>query len=216
MKQDDEKELVLGNKQLLSLFFVAAVLCGICFALGYMMGRNATKALPGAEPALTGTADGRRPQPELTPDVSSSETSKPVTETRPAQDTPISSAAALPSPPASVDAKPSEARPSEPRSTPLEPKPYETKVRKAEPDPLPAASPEAGASYLQVAAVPRPNAEDMVKTLREQHFPVIMAISPKPGFYRVLVGPYRETVKLSDAKTKLKALGFNGAFVQKQ
>ena len=36
---EGEKELVLGNKQLISLFFVVVALCGVFFAMGYMMGR---------------------------------------------------------------------------------------------------------------------------------------------------------------------------------
>lgn len=196
MRQDDEKELVLGNKQLLSLFFVAAALCGVCFALGYMMGRNATKAQPAADSATTAAVDGRRTQPDGAPPPADPPfTPPPVTETKPAQETP----------PAPV---------AETKPAPPEPKPYQAK--KGEPDPLTISTAEPGASYLQVAALPRPDAENMVNTLREQHFTVIMAISPKPGFFRVLVGPYHQTVQLSDAKTRLKALGFNGAFVQKQ
>ena len=41
---DDEKELVLGNKQLISLFFVIVALCGVFFAMGYMIGRNTSKS----------------------------------------------------------------------------------------------------------------------------------------------------------------------------
>src|SRR5947209_6858694 len=40
---DGEKELVLGNKQLISLFFVVVALCGVFFALGYMIGHNTSK-----------------------------------------------------------------------------------------------------------------------------------------------------------------------------
>src|SRR5690349_11355421 len=40
---DGEKELVLGNKQLISLFFVVVALCGVFFAMGYMIGRNTSK-----------------------------------------------------------------------------------------------------------------------------------------------------------------------------
>ena len=31
-----DKELVIGNKQLISLFFVVVALCGVFFAMGYM------------------------------------------------------------------------------------------------------------------------------------------------------------------------------------
>ena len=46
MTQTDEKELVLGNKQLLSLFFVVVALCGVFFAVGYRIGQNSTKITP--------------------------------------------------------------------------------------------------------------------------------------------------------------------------
>jgi cell division septation protein DedD len=38
--QDQEFEMVLGNKQLFSLLFIVFVLLGIFFAMGYVMGRN--------------------------------------------------------------------------------------------------------------------------------------------------------------------------------
>ena len=40
---DGEKELVLGNKQLIGLFFVVVALCGVFFAMGYLIGRNSTR-----------------------------------------------------------------------------------------------------------------------------------------------------------------------------
>ncbi len=204
MRQDNERELVLGNKQLLSLFFVAAALCGVCFAIGYMVGRNTSKAsISASDQAPGGTTEGRRQQPDA-PTESQLPPSEPAvtapTETKPAVDAPA------------ADAKSAEARTAtaEPKAYVEAPKPKPTE------DPLTVATPEVGASYLQVSALPRADAEGMVKTLREQKLPVIMALSSKQGFYRVLVGPYRQTVALSDAKSKLKTLGFNGAFVQKQ
>lgn len=209
MKQDDERELVLGNKQLLSLFFVAAVLCGVCFAIGYMVGRNTSKVpLPADQQAGT-TAEGRRTQADAPTESTVPPTEPPVTapsETRPAEANPT------------ADVTAQQNSPIEPKPVVSEPKAYEKKAeaKAAAEDPLAVTAPEAGTSYLQVAALPREDAEGMVKTLRGQKFPVIMAMSPKKGFFRVLVGPYKQTVQLSDAKSKLKALGFNGAFVQKQ
>jgi cell division septation protein DedD len=54
-----------------------------------------------------------------------------------------------------------------------------------------------------------------VKTLREQKLPALLADSSKPDLFRVLVGPYRQTADVADAKARLKALGFANAFVQK-
>lgn len=211
MKQDDERELVLGNKQLLSLFFVAAVLCGVCFAIGYMVGRNTSKVpLPATDQTAGTTTEGRRPQADVPPESTVPPTEPLVTglaETKSAETKPATEA----------DAPQNSAI--EPRPVVPEPKAYDKKAEAAKPvadDPMAVTAPEAGASYLQVAALPREDAEGMVKTLRGQKFPVILAMSPKKGFFRVLVGPYRQTVQLSDAKSGLKALGFNGAFVQKQ
>src|SRR6476646_2901543 len=36
----NEFEMVLGNKQLLSVFFVVVILLGIFFTMGYVVGRN--------------------------------------------------------------------------------------------------------------------------------------------------------------------------------
>jgi len=38
-----EKELIIGNKQLISLFFVVVALCGVFFAMGYMVRGNSLK-----------------------------------------------------------------------------------------------------------------------------------------------------------------------------
>ena len=37
-----EFELVLGNKQLLSVFFIVVILLGIFFTMGYVVGRNSS------------------------------------------------------------------------------------------------------------------------------------------------------------------------------
>src|SRR5258708_7691280 len=47
-KNDDgEFELILGNRQLLSVFFVIVILLGVFFTMGYIVGRNSAPA--GAE-----------------------------------------------------------------------------------------------------------------------------------------------------------------------
>ena len=69
--------------------------------------------------------------------------------------------------------------------------------------------------YIQVGALHRPDAETMVKTLREQNYPAVLATSSKTDFYRVLVGPYHQTAEVADVKARLKTLGFADAFVLK-
>lgn len=211
----DEKELVLGNKQLVSFFFVVLALCGVFFALGYMIGRNSTKAvvagLDGTPPSQAG--DGQRTQePE------------PPRET--AQADPGAAAAAQPSSPAPANA-PDIAQQTQPaRDAPPPQVSAPVSVPAAKPAAATSASarqgeagqlisPEPGAIYLQVGALHRPDAETMVKTLREQNYPAVLATSSKPDFFRVLVGPYHQTAEVADAKARLKALGFADAFVMR-
>ena len=52
--EDGEFELILGNRQLLTVFFIVVVLFGIFFAMGYVLGRPAS---PSSEIASTKKAD---------------------------------------------------------------------------------------------------------------------------------------------------------------
>src|ERR1700690_236851 len=64
--EDGEFELVVGNKQLLSIVFILMVLFGVVFSMGYFVGRAnvggdaATAAAPGA--ASQGRPDAAGPQ----------------------------------------------------------------------------------------------------------------------------------------------------------
>jgi len=74
-----EKELILGNKQLISLFFVVVALCGVCFAMGYIIGRNSSKPAVAADapqpqaapPAHAQDSEPPRESGEASPDASS-------------------------------------------------------------------------------------------------------------------------------------------------
>jgi cell division septation protein DedD len=197
---EGEKELVLGNKQLVSFFFVVLALCGVFFSLGYMIGRNSSKAglasLDGTPPVASTT--GERPSQE----------SEPPRETARAET------------PHTFEPSPSETASSAPVTPPV---PMTQPAREVPPVSAPAKMPaagestvpEAGATYLQVAAQKRSDADNLVRTLREQNFPAIVADSSRPELFRVLVGPYQKTVDVADAKARLKVLGFANAFVMK-
>ncbi|HYA18853.1 MAG TPA: SPOR domain-containing protein [Bryobacteraceae bacterium] len=200
-ERENEKELILGNTQLISLFFVVVALCGVFFALGYMIGRNSTKpVVAGADtPAQAPASPGAREEPPSEPPVAAAPAAPtPDTGTpapAPADPPPAQTAAAQPAPEVPVKPAAAAAKPAAPEAAdaPLEP----------------------GAMWLQVAALRRDDATKLMKTLREQDFPARLADSPKPEFFRVLVGPYRQTAQVADAKAKLKSLGFANAFVQK-
>src|SRR5580700_11136054 len=44
--EDGEFELILGNRQLLSVFFIVVVLLGVFFTMGYIVGRNSNPIAP--------------------------------------------------------------------------------------------------------------------------------------------------------------------------
>jgi cell division septation protein DedD len=203
---ENEKELILGNKQLISLFFLVVAMCGAFFAFGYMIGRNATKTatVTGSEAGAAqasgsagGTTQGAaaetQPGDQGTPAI---EAQAPVTETQPAQDTPAASAplASTPPPPAAAVSAPAAGR---------------------SPAPVSVAQIDSGGTYLQVTALRKADADNLVKTLREQNLPALTAESSKADLIRVLVGPYHQTAQVAEAKAKLKTLGFANAFVQK-
>ena len=148
---DGEKELVLGNKQLISLFFVVVALCGVFFAMGYMIGRNTSKPATAnlesgnqaaaAAPAAAPNGESPAPQPQ---DAEPPRETAP-SETQPAGDAPT------------------------PVSPPTHSLPPSTQTQAAHD--TPSVSRKTGATYLQVTALRRADADNLVKTLREQKLP---------------------------------------------
>ena len=210
-----DRELVLGNKQLLAIFFVAALLCGVFFAVGYVVGGNSAKSTESvlADSSTATPVEGKRDEPSGVAPVSDAmaATSAPAAESAAVPDSKMSDnpAAAGSAPPPSASAQgvaapaqyvpPAKAAPAPSRSAPLA-----------------LSVPETGASYVQVAAQTRPAADTVANSLRERGWPAILAESSKPDRVEILVGPYRDGVALADAKRKLIDLGFSQAFVHKQ
>src|SRR5690349_10910323 len=84
---DGQYELVVGNRQLLSAFFVVVILFSVFFALGYIVGRNSTPSSKLAAEATASAADERAPasvaprsseRPSATPDASRDPGQKPL------------------------------------------------------------------------------------------------------------------------------------------
>ena len=79
--ESDQKELVLGNKQLLSIFFIVIAMLGVAFTLGYMIGRNTAnvsaasmsgappQAMPTQSPNQSPTQAPRMADPQTAPVV---------------------------------------------------------------------------------------------------------------------------------------------------
>lgn len=211
-RTENEQELVLGNKQLLSAFFVVVALLGVFFTMGYVIGRNTTNT--DQQPKRTALTD--RP-PDPAPVVSA------ATDTVPPPVTPLPQRIEPPHVQDPVRTEPAPkpvTRTEVARAVPATPEPAKPEAKKPAPEPAAqesaplAASTIAGHNYLQVMAVKRPVADSTVKMLKGRGFPALLGESSKPELFRVLVGPYSDTESLAKAKTDLKKMGLD-TFVTK-
>jgi cell division septation protein DedD len=202
--EDGEFELILANRQLLSVFFIVVVLLGVFFTMGYIVGRN-------SGPAQADIAAARKPE------------SKPmVVDSTAPQDTPTpvsAPPAATPAPTSTQPQQPVEEPKPEPKVETPAPKPEppakkESKKdrEKAKEKPAVAASapPASGQTYLQLGATAKAEADVMVDVLHQKKFKAVaVEIPDKPGIYRILVGPLPDG-SLNKTKSDLTSAGFPG------
>lgn len=207
--EDNETEILLGNKQLLGIFFVVAVLLGVAFTGGYMVGHGSNKKAPtpseAAAPETSKTsvgethsvgADSGTESPssgaEAPPDENAQAATAPEQETSGTRDT---------------------------KSTGKRAHKNEERASASEETSAPASTtsftPRAGQTFLQVAAVGRTEAEAVADVLHKKGFRAHAV--PKPGtkVYRVLIGPVRDTADLSATRDSLRRTGFRDVIVQR-
>jgi cell division septation protein DedD len=205
MKNNDtgEFELVLGNRQLLSGFFIVVLLFGVAFAMGYIVGRNSTPSARLQVEASTGStgvaSKDTRPQPAPDAPRAASAPEQPVPQSAAAEATPTSQQA-----PAETATQPAtQAATSAPAR--------ETPAAAPAPAEAPAAAPADAppGSYWQVIATSnRTAAEALQQSLKDKGFPVTLGPGPN-NLVRVLVGPYTDTPSMGRAKTQLEAAGLH-------
>jgi cell division protein FtsN len=197
-----EFELVVGNRQLLSGFFIVVLLFAVAFAMGYVVGQNSPKSAKMASDtgssiaAATGGGDVR-PQPAA-PVAPVAASTPPPAQTAPTDATP--------------DATPQPTTQAAQGSPPPAPAPaVDPPAAKPPPPPenpgiVPSSDLPVG-SFWQVIAVKAEVAEAMRQTLKAKGFQV--SLTPgSSNLTRVLVGPYNETAALSRAKSELENAGF--------
>lgn len=198
-RDDGEFELILGNKQLLSVLFIVIVLLGVFFAMGFLAGRStgpgtAEVAKKDADqvPITVDAATTKASEPATPSPVAQSETSTPP----PAETAPVQQAKA--EPPKQEAPKQEPAKQEPPKAVP---------AKAAEPVGV-AQTPPAG-TYLQVAAVNRADAQNMLSYIGEKT-KLRGAITPVPKsteLFRVLVGPLKSNEDMAAARTKLADIG---------
>jgi cell division septation protein DedD len=207
---EGEFELVLGNRQLLSVFFVIVILMGVCFAGGYIFGRNsasasdAARAKKNAESAIvidpTSEGKGGAQRSSLVPGQVEVRGGSPVAAARP------------PAKPAPAGGAPERAAVPPPEAA----KPVTAPVTPADAPSSPASEagsgllqPGPGQTFLQVAAVRRPDANTLVSELKKKEFGAGVAAGPNETLFRVMVGPLKDSAEVNRERTRLKELGFD-------
>jgi hypothetical protein len=205
--EDGEFELVLGNRQLISVFLIVVILLGVFFSMGYIVGRNsapvvaesARESKPGivhapppsdaSSPEMFKTSEPAPASPETTPSHADSGT-------HPAKDVAQSAPAPAPAPTPPPKAK----------SSPIPP---------AAPPTASVSADVAPGQYWQVVATARPDAEIITETLNKKGFHTVMAPAPKEGVFRVLVGPLKDASTQAQTRTGLEAAGFKNPLARR-
>lgn len=203
--EDGEMELVLGNKQLLSVLFILVVLLGVFFTMGYIVGRNN----PSEDKVRIAAAKQNQAAAARMPPFTVEPGSGEVTPQKPSPTTPRQTD------PLTVEPTNTETKKTD---TPKTEKQESAKKQEEPNEPPPAGlfqpNPAPGL-YLQVAASDRAGSTGMAEAYRKQGFAAVITSSSSPTLFRVLIGPLKNTDDMADVKLKLKKLGVDGAFPRK-
>jgi cell division septation protein DedD len=206
-----EFELVVGNKQLLSGFFIVVLLFAVAFAMGYVVGQNTQRPVKlASDGGGASTAAGNAAASDPRPQPVSPLTPAPAPSTPPAPDAAAAqqptSDSAVPQPTTQPTAQPA----NQPTTQPAQASRPATGEKPAA---APASTGVVGASELppgsfwQAIAVKPEVAEAIRQTLKDKGFPV--SLTPgSSNLTRVLVGPYTDNSAYGRAKTELENAGF--------
>ncbi len=217
--EDGEFELILGNRQLLSVFFIVVVLLGVFFTMGYIVGKNAVTATDLA---------ARKSDPVM---VDPSKPSSFGTDTKPvaaARSTPAVDSAAEAKETRRQEAERKEAerradaeskadarrRADEDKKADLDRK-AETRKAEARETRAAAPNPVSGQTYLQVVASSKPDCEIIADVLRRKGFGATVVAGPTEKVFRVVVGPLNDAAAITRTRSDLEAAGFQKPVIKK-
>jgi len=188
-----DTEITLSTGKLLGVFFFLAILCGVFFTLGYMLGKSTgggvQTEIVGATP-VSGNAGGK-------PTAGNK-----AAQTQPAATSDTSSA---PATTGTATAKAPDAATTQPAGSGKAPDHSQ---------PANGSTGAAGSFIVQVAAVTKQeDAETMKASLQKKQYPVFVATSPDDQLFHVQVGPFSDRKDAEAMKTRLANDGY-GAIVK--
>jgi len=219
-KNDDgEFELILGNKQLLGVFFIVIVLLAVFFTMGYIVGRNSTPLITadtgksGAKPLVVDSPAPKESAPVASttpaPEASAPPAAEPETKAPPVKEPEPVKAAPKVEPPPKKEKPAEKEKPVSKKEEPPAKKEIPGKAEKRGPEPL-TQQPEQGKTYLQLVATAKADADGMVDLLRKNGFKAFnYQIPESPSRYRVMVGPIADG-GVNKMRADLQAKSFPG------
>ena len=192
-KAEQQTELVLENRQVVAIFLGLALLCGVFFALGYVVGRNTASA-----PTALAQTDESPPQDSEKPSALPAPTYFPRNPTAASQ-TPDGSAAAT-----DLNFYSSVQQDQPQGMTP----PADAAAAAGAPA-TPVVAPPPPGILVQVSALTRrEDADSLVALLQEKNLPVLVTSGENDALFHVVVGPYKNDSEAQKTKQVLEQDGF--------
>ena len=186
-QETGEVELVLGQRQVAGVLFVAIVVIALFSTVAFVAGRGVGSIRAASRPMdVTPAAPIRQPARAAETSVALVPVVKPSASAAPAL--------SVPAPVAPATGKAS----AFPEKAPLR-----SSLGPDEPAPKP------GEVYLQIGAVERGFAEIVVTGLRARGYTSVFAPSSSDKIYRVLIGPLQDAEAFSKTRAEVEAAGLN-------
>jgi cell division protein FtsN len=193
-REDEQTELVLENRQVVAIFLGLALLCGVFFSLGYVVGSNTTSSSP-----TVAQTDENLPvaseKPSSLPAPSYMQSS-PMATAQPPDETPDDTELNFYS--SVQEDQPQGMLPE--AATGEEPVEAPARIAVVPPPP---------GIVVQVSALTRrEDAESLVALLEERSLPVLVTTGVNDPLFHVVVGPYTSEAEAQKTKALLEQDGF--------
>jgi DedD protein len=199
-KEDDQvrdTEITLSTGKLLGIFFALAIVCGVFFTMGYLLGKSNSA---GGKTEIVATV----PSSSAGKPYAGNRTPEAVTQTCPPGSPNCAAAAGTTD--TSSTAKASDQQP------PVQP-PSGSKTPDQSTTPPAGTDAKAGTAssfMVQVAAVSKQeDAEILVTALRKKQYPVFIANAAGDPLFHVQVGPFSDRKDAEAMRTRLSGDGYN-------
>lgn len=207
--KNGEFDTPLGNRRLLSVFFVVVVLLGVFFTTGYIVGKGSAAVLADSSPkSVKPLIVDSVASPQALPVNEEAQNSRAsdVVQSKPFEKPAAAPDASVkPDTPVKSDASVKEV--SNNQSAPAKPNVAGESAKK---ETRGSGTPGPAKSYLQVAATTKREADNMMNVLKQKGFnTVALEIRERPGTWRVFVGPVAEN-GIDSTRADLQKMGFPG------